>query len=178
MNKLINRKNYIQQLEKLKDVHIIKIVTGLRRSGKSTLLNIFAQQIIDSGIPENRVHKYNFEKPIFPEEYTWREIYNEILSKIDKNNMNYIFLDEPQQVFEFERLIDALFVEANIDLYVTGSNAYFLSGEIATLLSCRYITIHVLPFSFAEFLESQEDAEEDKYKLFNSYLYETLSFFS
>ena len=173
MNKLINRKNYIQQLEKLKDVHIIKIVTGLRRSGKSTLLNIFAQQIIDSGIPENRVHKYNFEKLIFPEEYTWREIYNEILSKTDKHNMNYIFLDEPQQVFEFERLIDALFVEANIDLYVTGSNAYFLSGEIATLLSGRYITIHVLPFSFAEFLESQEDAEEDKYKLFNSYLYET-----
>lgn len=173
MNKLINRKNYIQQLEKFKDVHIIKIVTGLRRSGKSTLLNIFAQQIIDSGIPENRVHKYNFEKPIFPEEYTWREIYNEILSKTDKHNMNYIFLDEPQQISEFERLVDALFVEANIDLYVTGSNAYFLSGEIATLLSGRYITIHVLPFSFAEFLESQEDAEEDKYKLFNSYLYET-----
>lgn len=87
--------------------------------------------------------------------------------------MNYIFLDEPQQISEFERLVDALFVEANIDLYVTGSNAYFLSGEIATLLSGRYITIHVLPFSFAEFLESQEDAEEDKYKLFNSYLYET-----
>lgn len=173
MRRIISRKNYIQQLEKLKDEHIIKIITGLRRSGKSTLFDIFAQQIIDSGVPENRVLKYNFEKPIFPEEYTWRDIYKSIFAKIDKENMNYIFLDEPQQIAEFERLIDALHVEMHIDLYVTGSNAYFLSGEIATLLSGRYITVHILPFSFAEFLDSQKDTEMSKYDLFNSYLYET-----
>ena len=87
--------------------------------------------------------------------------------------MNYIFLDEPQQIPAFERLIDALFVETNIDLYVTGSNAYFLSGEIATLLTGRYITIHILPFSFSEFIESQKDTTLGKHELFNYYLYET-----
>lgn len=173
MNNLINRKNYINQLEKLKDKHIIKVVTGLRRSGKSTLFKIFAQQIKESGISEERIQQYNFEKPIFPEEYTWREIYNDIIAKADKQNMNYIFLDEPQQIPEFERLIDALFVEQFIDLYVTGSNAYFLSGDLATLLSGRYITIHILPFSFSEFYESQKDTKLNKYELFNNYLYET-----
>ncbi len=173
MSSLINRQNYIQQLEKLKDEHIIKVVTGLRRSGKSTLFEIFAQQIIDSGVPTSRVQQYNFEKPIFPKEHSWRDIYKEILAKTDKENINYIFLDEPQQISEFERLIDALYVEKFIDLYVTGSNAYFLSGDLATLLSGRYITIHILPFSFAEFSESQKDTTLNKYELFNNYLYET-----
>lgn len=173
MSELINRNNYIQQLEKLKDKHIIKVVTGLRRSGKSTLFEIFAGQIIISGVPANRVQQYNFEKPVFPEEYTWRDIYRDILAKTDKENMNYIFLDEPQQIPEFERLIDALYVEKLIDLYVTGSNAYFLSGDLATLLSGRYITIHILPFSFAEFSESQKNTTLNKHELFNNYLYET-----
>jgi len=173
MSGLISRKNYIQQLEKLKDEHIIKVVTGLRRSGKSTLLEIFAEQIMYSGVPASRVLQYNFEKPIFPKEYTWLDIYKDILSKTDKENMNYIFLDEPQQIPEFERLIDALYTEKFIDLYVTGSNAYFLSGEIATLLSGRYITIHILPFSFGEYIESQTNTTLSKYELFNNYLYET-----
>lgn len=173
MNHLINRQNYIQQLEKLKDKHIIKVITGLRRSGKSTLFEIFIQQIRDSGVSARNVQQYNFEKPIYPQEYTWRDIYKDILAKTDKDNMNYIFLDEPQQISEFERLIDALYVERYIDLYVTGSNAYFLSGDLATLLSGRYITIQILPFSFAEFCESQKDTTLNKYELFNHYLYET-----
>lgn len=173
MGTLISRKNYIQQLEKLKERHIIKVITGLRRSGKSTWLNMFADQIMASGVPAIRVRQYNFERPIFPKEYTWRDIYKEIILKTDKDNMNYIFLDEPQQIPAFERLIDALFVETNIDLYVTGSNAYFLSGEIATLLTGRYITIHILPFSFSEFIESQKDTTLGKHELFNYYLYET-----
>ena len=173
MDLIISRKNYIQQLEKLKDEHIIKVITGLRRSGKSTLMEMFADKIIDSGVPANRVQRYNFEKPIFPEEYTWLDIYKKILSKADKKSMNYIFLDEPQQISEFERLIDALYVEKFIDLYVTGSNAYFLSGEIATLLSGRYITIHILPFSFYEYFESQKNTTLSKYELFNNYLNET-----
>jgi hypothetical protein len=173
MKKLIERKFYLDQLKRLKDQHIIKVITGLRRSGKSTLLTMFAQQIINSGVSTSRVHQYNFEKPLFPETHTWRDIYQEIMAKVVTDNMNYIFLDEPQQVPEFERLIDALFVENHIDLYVTGSNAYFLSGDIATLLSGRYITIHVLPFSFAEFVESQEETTATKYELFNRYLNET-----
>jgi len=173
MKKLIERKFYLGQLKRLKDQHIIKVITGLRRSGKSTLLTMFAQQIINSGVSTSRVHQYNFEKPLFPETHTWRDIYQEIMAKVVTDYMNYIFLDEPQQVPEFERLIDALFVENHIDLYVTGSNAYFLSGDIATLLSGRYITIHVLPFSFAEFVESQEETTATKYELFNRYLNET-----
>jgi len=173
MNCLISRKNYIQQLEKLKDKHIIKVVTGLRRSGKSTLFEIIVHKIVASGVPTSRFQKYNFDNPIFPEEYTWRDIYKEILAKTDKENMNYIFLDEPQQISEFERLIDALYVERFIDLYVIGSNAYFLSGDHATLPSGRYITIHILPFSFSEFSESQKDTTLNKYELFNNYLYET-----
>ena len=173
MSDLINRKNYIQQLEKLKDEHIIKVVTGLRRSGKSTLLEIFIEKILGSGVPANRVQQYNFEKPIFPQEYTWLDIYKDIYTKTDKEKMNYIFLDEPQQIPEFERLIDALYTEKFIDLYVTGSNAYFLSGEIATLLSGRYITIHILPFSFDEYSECQKNTTLSKYEMFNNYLYET-----
>lgn len=166
MSGLINRKIYIQQLNKLKDEHIIKVITGLRRSGKSTLLEIFAQQIMDSGVSANRVQQYNFEKPIFPKDYGWLDVYKEILAKTDKQSKNYIFLDEPQQIHEFERLIDALFVEEFIDLYVTGSNAYFLSGDLATLLSGRYITIHILPFSFEEYIESQTNTTLSKYELF------------
>ena len=173
MDGLINRKNYIQQLEKLKDKHIIKVVTGLRRSGKSTLLEIFVHQIKAMGVSSNHVQQYNFEKPIFPENYTWLDIYKEMLAKTDKENMNYIFLDEPQQIREFERLIDALYVEKYIDLYVTGSNAHFLSSDLATLLSGRYITIHVLPFSFDEYIECQRNTTLSKYELFNNYLYET-----
>jgi len=173
MSGLIHRKKYIQQLEKLKDKHIIKVVTGLRRSGKSTLLEVFARQVIDSGVPVNNVQQYNFEKPIFPKEFTWLDIYREIIAKTDKKEKNYIFLDEPQQIPEFERLIDALYVEKYIDLYVTGSNAYFLSGDLATLLSGRYITIHIFPFSFAEYFESQKPTTLNNYELFNNYLYET-----
>ena len=173
MNNLISRKEYIQQLVKLKDERIIKVVTGLRRSGKSTLLDIFAGQIVDSGVSADRVQQYNFEKPVFTEEYSWLDIYKEIIFGTDKEKMNYIFLDEPQQIPEFERLIDALYAERNIDLYVTGSNAYFLSGDLATLLSGRYITIHVLPFSFDEYIECQRNTTLNKYELFNNYLYET-----
>jgi predicted AAA+ superfamily ATPase len=173
MDGLINRKNYIQQLEKLRDKHIIKVVTGLRRSGKSTLLEIFVHQIKAMGVSSNHIQQYNFEKPIFPENYTWLDIYKEMLAKTDKENMNYIFLDEPQQIREFERLIDALYVEKYIDLYVTGSNAHFLSSDLATLLSGRYITIHVLPFSFDEYIECQRNMTLSKYELFNNYLYET-----
>ncbi len=173
MRELIIRENCIRQLEKLKNERIIKVVTGLRRSGKSTLLEIFVSRLLDSGVPANRIQQYNFEKPIFPEKYTWRDIYKDILDKADNKNMNYVFLDEPQQIHEFERLLDALYTEKHLDLYVTGSNAYFLSGELATLLSGRYMTIHVLPFSFKEFCNSQKDTKQNKYELFNAYLYET-----
>ncbi|MDR1763625.1 MAG: ATP-binding protein, partial [Dysgonamonadaceae bacterium] len=173
MSTLINRKYYISQLEKLRGQHIIKVVTGLRRSGKSTLLELFAEKLRISGIAENCIQFYNFEKPVFGANALWIDVYQYIIGKTVQGNMNYIFLDEPQQIPEFERLIDALYVEKNIDLYVTGSNAKFLSSDIATLLSGRYISIHVLPFSFSEFVQAQQNTDLDKYLLFNNYLYET-----
>ena len=163
----------MQQLAKLQDVHIIKVITGLRRSGKSTLLEMYAEQLKTGGISEKRIQSYNFEKPIFAENTSWLDIYRHISGKTVENTMNYIFLDEPQQINDFERLVDALYVEKNIDLYITGSNAKFLSSEIATLLSGRYISIHILPFSFAEFIETQQNSILNKYELFNAFLYET-----
>jgi len=173
MSRLISRRNYIEQLDRLRGEHIIKVVTGLRRSGKSTLLEMFAKRLKNSGVSESNIQAYNFEKPVFDKNASWLDIYHQIIEKTASNVLNYIFLDEPQQIHEFERLIDALYVEKNIDLYVTGSNANFLSGDIATLLSGRYITIHILPFSFAEFVEAQQGSALDRYRLFSNYLYET-----
>lgn len=173
MNNIINRKKYVQQLNKVKNVHIVKVISGLRRSGKSTLMEIYAQQLLDSGISANCIQQYNFEKPIFNETASWLDIYKAIIAKTDSKNINYIFLDESQQITEFEKLIDALYVEKNVDLYVTGSNAYFLSGDLATLLSGRYISIQILPFSFSEYIVSQSNTLLTKFEMFNNYLYET-----
>jgi predicted AAA+ superfamily ATPase len=175
MNDLVERKRYLEQLEKLCGKHIIKVITGLRRSGKSVLMEMFAGRLRESGIPDSRIQMYNFEKPWPQADASWRAIYRHIVEHVPGESMSYVFLDEPQQIPDFERLIDALFVEKNVDLYVTGSNAYFLSGEIATLLSGRYITIPVLPFSFGEYVEALQKTGDaaDKYAAFRSYLYET-----
>ena len=173
MNDIIIRENFIDELEKLKGEHIIKVITGLRRAGKSTLLEMFAEKLRNLGVADDCIQSYNFEKPIFDENVDWKTVYNHIVSNLQKDELNYIFIDEPQRIIDFERLIDGLFVEKNIDLYVTGSNAYFLSNDLATLLSGRYITIHILPFSFAEFCAAQQTEHFDKYELFRNYLYET-----
>ncbi|MDR0606318.1 MAG: ATP-binding protein [Bacteroidales bacterium] len=174
MNDLIKRKYYIRQLEKLCGKHIIKVIVGFKRCGKSTLMEMFAQQLQESGIPPRCVQIYNFEKPWHSKDADWYEIYHYIMEQIEPEYMNYIFLDEPQRINEFERLLDALFAEKNIDLYITGSNASFLSGEIATLLSGRYINIPILPFSFSEYMEVfQKTNPADKYIAFENYLYGT-----
>ena len=173
MNNIVFRENFVNLLKKLKGEHIIKVVTGLRRSGKSTLLEMFADNLRNSGVSDHCIQFYNFEKPIFEENVNWKTVYDHIFTKLQKDRLNYIFIDEPQQISGFERLIDGLFVEKNIDLYVTGSNAYFLSNDMATLLSGRYISIHILPFSFAEFCKAQQTESVDKYELFRNYLYET-----
>ncbi|MDR1592746.1 MAG: ATP-binding protein [Prevotellaceae bacterium] len=173
MSNIVIRENFVNELEKLKGEHIIKVVTGLRRSGKSTLLGIFAEKLRNSGVSDDCIQFYNFEEPLFEENVDWKTVYDHIFSKLQKDKLNYIFIDEPQQISGFERLIDGLFVGKNIDLYVTGSNAYFLSNDLATLLSGRYITIHILPFSFAEFCKAEQTENYDKYELFRDYLYET-----
>ena len=153
MRRLIERREYLDKLLSYKDKDIIKVVTGLRRSGKSTLLDLYRNRLLQNGISPGQTQFYNFE---LPENYlnkSWETLYFEIKSKFWANAPNYIFLDEIQNIADFEKLVDGLFVNENVDVYITGSNAYLLSSELATLLSGRYIEISILPFSFAEYLE-------------------------
>jgi len=177
MKKLIERREYLGNLLSYIDKDIIKVVTGLRRAGKSTLLELFRNRLLESGVVPEQTQFYNFE---LPENYlnkTWETLYFEIKSKLQANKPNYIFLDEIQNIADFEKLVDGLFVTPNVDVYITGSNAYLLSSELATLLSGRYIEISILPFSFAEYLEARGIDTSNKYlnyeALFYDYVNET-----
>ena len=177
MRNLIERKEYLDKLLSYKDKDIIKVVTGLRRSGKSTLLELFRNRLLGDGITSEQTQFYNFE---LPENYlnkSWKTLYFEIKSKLQANKPNYIFLDEIQNVADFEKMVDGLYASENIDVYITGSNANLLSSELATLLSGRYIEISILPFSFAEYLEVRGIETSNKYlnyeALFYDYVNET-----
>lgn len=151
--KYIERAEYLRTLRELKDKHFIKVITGVRRAGKSTLMQLFREEII-ARVAREQTQSYNFEDPKYNETADWREIYALIDSKLIKDKPNYIFLDEVQNVPEFEKLLDGLYINENIDLYVTGSNAYLLSSELATLLTGRAYEINILPFSFKEFAQT------------------------
>lgn len=151
--KYIERAEYLRTLRELKDKHFIKVITGVRRAGKSTLMQLFREEIIGR-VAREQTQSYNFEDPKYNEMADWREIYTLIDSKLIKDKPNYIFLDEVQGVPEFEKLLDGLYINENIDLYVTGSNAYLLSSELATLLTGRAYEINILPFSFKEFAQT------------------------
>ena len=151
--KYIERAEYLRTLRELKDKHFIKVITGVRRAGKSTLMQLFREEIIGR-VTREQTQSYNFEDPKYNEMTDWREIYDLIDSKLIKDKSNYIFLDEVQSVPEFEKLLDGLYINENIDLYVTGSNAYLLSSELATLLTGRAYEINILPFSFKEFAQT------------------------
>ncbi|MDR1997536.1 MAG: ATP-binding protein [Candidatus Margulisbacteria bacterium] len=177
MSKLLNRKKYLADLLSYKDKDLIKVVTGLRRSGKSTLFNLFKTFLLKHGVTSRQIQFYNFE---LPENYlnkSWDKLYFEIKAKLHVNKSNYIFLDEIQNIASFEKLIDGLFATPNVDVYITGSNANLLSSELATLLSGRYIEISILPFSFAEYLEARKIATNNEHlnyeALFSDYVNET-----
>jgi predicted AAA+ superfamily ATPase len=177
MSKYINRKQYINKLLSYKDKDLIKVITGLRRSGKSTLFDLYREQLYKLGIGKRQVQFYNFE---LPENYlnkNWDDIYFEIKNKLQVDKTNYIFLDEVQNIPLFEKLVDGLFATENTDVYITGSNAFLLSSELATLLSGRYIEISILPFSFPEYLIARNIGTSDKYlnyeALFFDYINET-----
>jgi predicted AAA+ superfamily ATPase len=172
-----NRKEYIDKLLSYKDKDLIKVVSGLRRSGKSTLLEIYREVLLKLGIDKRQIQFYNFE---LPENYlnkTWSDIYFEIKKKFLTDETNYVFLDEVQNIPLFEKLVDGLFATENTDVYITGSNAFLLSSELATLLSGRYIEISILPFSFNEYLAARKIDTSQKYlnyeALFFDYVNET-----
>jgi predicted AAA+ superfamily ATPase len=177
MKNYTNRKEYITKLLAYKDKDLIKVVSGLRRSGKSTLLELYSERLDKFGIGKKQIQFYNFE---LPENYVgknWDDIYLEIKKKLQVNKPNYIFLDEVQNIPLFEKLVDGLFATKNVDVYITGSNAFLLSGELATLLSGRYIEISILPFSFNEYLTARNIDTGNNYlnyeALFFDYVNET-----
>lgn len=166
---MIKREVYLSKLRQLKNQHIIKVITGIRRSGKSTLLESFKNELIDSGVNRKNITFINFEEKDNIILSDWTKIYDEIIKFVNSDENQYVFLDEVQLIEGFEKLINSLFVIKNIDLYVTGSNAYLLSSELATLLSGRYIAINVQPFSFSEYVLVHKE-EEHIEGLFRKYL--------
>ncbi|MDR2519739.1 MAG: ATP-binding protein [Eubacteriaceae bacterium] len=155
--RLIERRPYMQNLRDLKDEHLIKVVTGMRRCGKSTLFEMFATEL-RATVQESQIQFYNFEDLDTLSIGDYREIHRHIANRLILDSMNYVFLDEVQNIAGFERMVDSLFIKKNVDLYVTGSNAWLLSGELATLLTGRYIEISMLPFSYAEYCEATSSA--------------------
>lgn len=147
------RSQYLDVLKVLKDKNFIKVATGVRRCGKSTLMSQF-QDVLRTENEDVSIIAINIDMPDFRflAEKSWKDVYDFIIEQLENNVTNYVFIDEIQNVKGFEKLLEGLYVHPNIDLYVTGSNAFLLSSELATLLTGRAYEIHVLPFSFAEFI--------------------------
>lgn len=164
----IDRKEYLDILVKSKDRQIIKVVSGVRRCGKSTLFEIYKDFLLENGVAKNQIISINFEDMDYEELTDYKKLYEYIKSKMIENKRNYIFLDEIQHVDKFEKVVDSLFIKENTDLYITGSNAYFMSSELATLLSGRYIELKMLPLSFKEYYQAKleyEKLEQKKNKI-------------
>lgn len=164
----ILRLEFLEKLKTYKDKHIIKVITGVRRCGKSTLMKMFRNYLLENGISKEQIVFLNFEDFDNYELLNPKSLYEFLKNKIQKDKMTYIFFDEIQNVTDFQRVVDSLFLNEKIDIYITGSNAYLLSGELATLLSGRYITIEMLPLSFKEFASVQNPSLSlsEKYRLY------------
>ena len=156
----IDRKEYLDFLVKSKDRQIIKVVSGVRRCGKSTLFEIYKDFLLENGVAKNQIISINFEDMDYEELTDYKKLYEYIKSKMIGDKRNYIFLDEIQHVDKFEKVVDSLFIKENTDLYITGSNAYFMSSELATLLSGRYIELKMLPLSFKEYYQAKLEYEK------------------
>lgn len=160
----IDRKEYLDFLVKSKDRQIIKVVSGVRRCGKSTLFEIYKDFLLENGVAKNQIISINFEDMDYEELTDYKKLYEYIKSKMIGDKKNYIFLDEIQHVDKFEKVVDSLFIKENTDLYITGSNAYFMSSELATLLSGRYIELKMLPLSFKEYYQAKLEYEKMEQK--------------
>lgn len=165
---MVQRNEYLEQLKKWKDEQVIKVVTGIRRCGKSTLLEMYQDYLKAQGVGEEQIISINFEELEYEDLLDYKALYSYIKERLHKSKPTYVFLDEIQQVENFQKAVDSLYVKKNVDVYITGSNAYLLSGELATLLSGRYIEIKMLPLSFAEFYEMKFGTDKDE--LFAEYM--------
>ncbi len=152
MSKLIMRQQYLDRLISFRDKDLIKVITGIRRCGKSTLFDLYEAYLKEQGVQDRQIIRLNLEFPEYHEMQTYRQLYAYIKEQLCEDCMNYIFLDEVQTVPEFQKAVDGLYVHKNCDVYITGSNAHILSGDLATLLSGRYVEIKMLPLSFKEYI--------------------------
>lgn len=171
----IYRKEYMDFLIRNKDRQIIKVVSGIRRCGKSTIFEMYREYLLNSGASPEQLININFEELAFESLKDYRTLYDYLSSRVLADRKNYIFLDEIQHVDQFERVVDSLFIKSNVDLYITGSYAWFMSGELATLLTGRYIELQMLPLSFKEYCQGMENLgiDEPPKKLFEQYLTES-----
>ena len=165
---MIAREEYLNKLISLKDKQLIKVVTGMRRSGKSTLFTLYRDYLRSNGVSSRQIQFYNFEDADNEELLDYKVLHEHIKTHLVKDKMNYVFLDEIQNVTSFEKAVDSLFIKENVDLYITGSNAYMLSGELATLLSGRYIEIQMQPLSLKEYSSAFPNMGETE--LFRQYI--------
>ncbi|PXX53709.1 hypothetical protein DFR60_105198 [Hungatella effluvii] len=147
----INRSEYLDWLIRWRGRQIIKVVSGVRRCGKSTMFDIFRSYLLNDGVRQEQITMLNFENIDYEDLTDYKKLYHYMNERLLPDQMNYIFLDEIQHVANFEKAVDSLFIKENCDVYITGSNAYFMSGELATLLSGRYVELKMLPLSFSEF---------------------------
>lgn len=164
---MVQRKEYLEKLIGWKDDDVIKVVTGIRRCGKSTLLMQYQDYLKSIGIEENQIIAVNFEELEYEELCDYKKLYAYIKDRLVADKTTYIFLDEIQKVPSFEKVVDSLYVKPNIDIYITGSNAYMLSGDLATLLTGRYVEISMLPLSFSEYMQL---SDKDKESAFADYI--------
>lgn len=166
---IIDRPDGLKWLWQWKDQEPIKVVTGIRRCGKSTLLSIFQSQLRESGVEENQIIAINFEHPDFMEIEDSSAVWKYLKPRIVQGRKMYVFLDEIQRIKNFEKVVDGLFVLPDVDVYITGSNAYLLSGELATYLSGRYVTLHLMPLSFREYYDGVASGESPE-RAYRDYL--------
>ena len=160
---MVQRKEYLEKLIEWKDDDVIKVVTGIRRCGKSTLLMQYQDYLKSIGIEENQIIAVNFEELEYEELCDYKKLYAYIKDRLVADKITYIFLDEIQKVPSFEKVVDSLYVKPNIDIYITGSNAYMLSGDLATLLTGRYVEISMLPLSFSEYMQLSDKNKESAF---------------
>ena len=161
---MIDRPNYLNDLISFKEKDLIKIVTGIRRCGKSTLFDLYIEYLISTGINKNQIIRMNLEEYEFNNIISYDDLYNYVNSKLVDDKMNYVFIDEVQRITNFQKAVDSLYTKKNVDLYITGSNSKLLSGELSTLLSGRYVEIKMLPLSFKEYISyTGENDVQKKY---------------
>lgn len=167
---MIQRQEYLKKLIDWREKNLIKVITGVRRCGKSSLFTLYIDYLKSTGVLDEQIISINLEDVEFEDLLNYKELHDYVKSRLCKNKFTYVFIDEVQQCDKFEKAVDSLFIKDNVDVYITGSNAHMLSGELATLLSGRYVEITMLPLSFAEYQNFIADTDNSIKNNFNNYL--------